>query len=239
MLKIRLQRIGRRNNPSYRIVVVDSRAAAKKGKPVELLGSYDTIRKKTALNKERVLYWMSRGAQVSDTVHNILVAESVIEGRKKNVLPKKSPVKKDSDDGAVAATASGGADVSGAEVSTDAPDAVVEQTVEPAEAEPTPATDVPTAEPAGETSAATESTPPTDVPTTPPTDVPTAEPAEAEPTPATDVPTAEPAEAEPTPATDVPTAEPEEVPIDEPPASTDTTKPSPATPAATNPSGEG
>ena len=99
MLKIRLQRIGRRNNPSYRVVVVDSQAAARKGKPVELLGTHDTIRKTTSLNNERILHWIGRGAQVSDTMHNILIKNGVIEGIKRNVLPKKSPVAKESEEG--------------------------------------------------------------------------------------------------------------------------------------------
>ena len=99
MLKIRLQRIGRRNNPSYRVVVVDSRAAAKKGKPVELLGTHDTIRKTTTLNDERIKHWISQGAQVSDTMHNILIKNGVIEGVKVNVLPKKSPIAKKKEQG--------------------------------------------------------------------------------------------------------------------------------------------
>ena len=91
MLKIRLKRIGRRNNPSYRVIVTDSRVAAKKGKPIELLGVYDTVRNKTELNKERIQYWMSEGAQPSDTMHNILIANGVIQGVKRNALPKKRP----------------------------------------------------------------------------------------------------------------------------------------------------
>ena len=98
MLKIRLQRIGRKNNPSYRVVVVDSKMAVKKGKPVELLGTYDTIRKMTVLNKERITYWISKGAQVSDTMHNILVVNGVIKGVKRNALPKKTPVQKEQKD---------------------------------------------------------------------------------------------------------------------------------------------
>lgn len=105
MLKIRLQRIGRRNNPSYRVVVVDSRSAAKKGKPVELLGTHDAIRKTTALDDERVKYWISQGAQVSDTMHNILIKNGVIEGVKVNVLPKKSPVTKEEESGGAEAAA--------------------------------------------------------------------------------------------------------------------------------------
>lgn len=107
MLKIRLQRIGRRNNPSYRVVVVDSTTAAKKGKPVELLGTHDTVRKQTSLNNERILYWMSQGAQVSDTMHNILIKNGVIEGVKINVLPKKNPIKKEESDESVAETSAG------------------------------------------------------------------------------------------------------------------------------------
>ena len=119
MLKIRLQRIGRRNDPSYRVVVVDSTAAARKGNPVELLGTHDAIRKKTALNNERVLYWMSQGAQVSGTMHNILIKNGVIEGVKVNVLPKKRPVKKEegsegADQGSVEAESEKEKDVSAA-----------------------------------------------------------------------------------------------------------------------------
>ena len=102
MLKIRLQRIGRRNNPSYRVVVVDAATAVKKGKPVELLGVHDTVRKVTKLNDDRIRYWLSHGAQVSDTMHNILIKNGVLEGVKINVLPKKSPTtkKKAQEDGA-------------------------------------------------------------------------------------------------------------------------------------------
>ena len=94
MLKIRLQRIGRRNNPSYRVVVTDSRRAANKGNIVELLGTHDTIRKQTTLKEDRIKYWISLGAQVSDTMNNILVKNAVIEGVMKNVLPRKTPIQK-------------------------------------------------------------------------------------------------------------------------------------------------
>ena len=123
MLKIRLQRIGRRNNPSYRVVVVDSRSAAKKGKPVELLGTHDAIRKTTVLDDERVKHWISQGAQVSDTMHNILIKNGVIEGVKVNVLPKKSPVAKEEQSGdAEAATDSAAPDAADAEKKDDAAD---------------------------------------------------------------------------------------------------------------------
>jgi small subunit ribosomal protein S16 len=93
MLKIRLQRTGRKNNAAFRVVLTDSKNSTKSGKFKEILGSYDLKKGEVSFKKERITYWMSNGAQVSDTVHNFLVKEKVIEGKKKNVLPKKSPTK--------------------------------------------------------------------------------------------------------------------------------------------------
>lgn len=95
MLKIRLKRVGRRNDPAFRIVVIDSHAGPKAGKDVERVGFYHPKTKEQEIDKERVEYWMSVGAQPSDTVYNMLVAARIIDGKKKNVLPKKSPVVKE------------------------------------------------------------------------------------------------------------------------------------------------
>jgi small subunit ribosomal protein S16 len=92
MLKMRLQRIGRKNNPSYRLIVTDSRNAASRGRSVDLLGSYEPKLGTIIIDKEKAKHWISKGVQPSDTVYNMLVAQGVIEGRKKNVLPKKSPI---------------------------------------------------------------------------------------------------------------------------------------------------
>lgn len=92
MLKMRLQRIGRKNNPSYRLIVTDSRNAASRGRSVDLLGSYEPKLGTITIDKEKAKHWISKGVQPSDTVYNMLVAQGVIEGRKKNVLPKKSPI---------------------------------------------------------------------------------------------------------------------------------------------------
>jgi len=96
MLKIRLQRVGRKNDPSFRIVVTDSKNGPKSGKFIEVLGSYNARYGKPSVKGDRVRHWISVGAGVSDTVHNILVSEKVIEGKKINVLPKKSPIKNES-----------------------------------------------------------------------------------------------------------------------------------------------
>ncbi|HEY4502692.1 MAG TPA: 30S ribosomal protein S16 [Candidatus Paceibacterota bacterium] len=96
MLKIRLQRIGRRNNPAFRVVVTESTRGPKSGNNIELLGSYNPHSKMVTLNADRILHWIKNGAQVSDTVHNILINEKIIQGTKKNVLPRKSPIVKES-----------------------------------------------------------------------------------------------------------------------------------------------
>ncbi|MBP9802817.1 MAG: 30S ribosomal protein S16 [Candidatus Pacebacteria bacterium] len=89
MLKIRLQRIGRKNEPSFRVVLTDSKNAAKSGKFLEIVGSYNPKAGETIFKTDRIKHWIKNGAQISDTVHNFLVSQKVIEGKKKNVLPKK------------------------------------------------------------------------------------------------------------------------------------------------------
>ena len=97
MLKIRLQRVGRKHEPSFRLVLTDSKNGPKSGKYNEVLGNYDVRRDNKAeqFDVAKIKYWMSKGAQVSDTVHNFLVEKKVIEGKKINKLPKKSPIKKE------------------------------------------------------------------------------------------------------------------------------------------------
>jgi len=95
MLKIRLQRVGRKHDPSFRIVLTDRRNATKSGKFLEVLGSYNARFGSPVIVADRVKHWIGMGAQPSDTVHNLLINEKVIEGKKVNVLPKKSPVKKE------------------------------------------------------------------------------------------------------------------------------------------------
>ena len=89
---MRLQRVGRRNDPSYRIVVTDKRTGPKSDKHVARLGSYNPKMDHIQLDKDAAKDWLSKGVQPSDTVYNILVGQGVVEGRKKNVLPKKSPI---------------------------------------------------------------------------------------------------------------------------------------------------
>jgi small subunit ribosomal protein S16 len=91
MLKIRLQRIGRKNDPAFRVVLTDSKNSTKSGRFKEIIGSYNPKSGEVIFKADRIKHWMSMGAQVSDTVHNFLVSQKLIEGKKKNVLSKKSP----------------------------------------------------------------------------------------------------------------------------------------------------
>ena len=94
MLKIRLQRIGRKNDPAFRVVLTDSKNSTKSGKFLEILGSYNLKKGEVIFKSDRIAHWMKNGAQVSDTVHNFLVHQKLLEGKKKNVLSRKSPTKK-------------------------------------------------------------------------------------------------------------------------------------------------
>lgn len=87
MLKIRMQRTGRINTPSYRIVVLEHASSPKAGKYVEKVGTYNPKSKERNLNTDRIKYWISVGAQPSATVHNMLVSLKIIDAKKINVLP--------------------------------------------------------------------------------------------------------------------------------------------------------
>jgi len=91
MLKIRLQRIGRKNDPAFRAVLTDSKNSTKSGKFLEVLGTYNPKAGLAEFKADRVKYWIGKGAQTSDTMHNFLIHQKIIEGKKKNVLSKKTP----------------------------------------------------------------------------------------------------------------------------------------------------
>ncbi|MES2315568.1 MAG: 30S ribosomal protein S16 [Patescibacteria group bacterium] len=94
MLKIRLQRIGRKNDPSFRAVLTDSKNSTKSGRFLEILGTYNPKAGEAKFETERMKHWISKGAQLSPTMHNFLVLQKAIEGKKINVLPKKKPTVK-------------------------------------------------------------------------------------------------------------------------------------------------
>ena len=97
MLIIRLQRTGRKHEPTFRVVLTDSKNGPQSGKYLENLGWYDTrIKNKPAqMDTERIKALVSKGAQLSVTLHNYLITQKVITGKKINALPKKTVQKKD------------------------------------------------------------------------------------------------------------------------------------------------
>ncbi len=81
MLIIRFNRTGKKNRVSYRLVLQEKTKAPGK-RHVEILGSHDPHTKTTILKKERILEWLKQGVQTSDVVHNLLLREGLIEGKK-------------------------------------------------------------------------------------------------------------------------------------------------------------
>jgi len=82
MLMIRLQRVGRTNDPSFRLVVTDKQNGPQSGKFLEVLGSYNARFGKAELKSERIKHWLTHGAQPSDTAKNILISHKLMEGDK-------------------------------------------------------------------------------------------------------------------------------------------------------------
>ena len=83
MLAIKLNRIGKKHQPTFRIVVAEKRSKMG-GKYVEDLGFWNPREKTVSVNKDRATYWIGVGAQPTDTVHNILVKGLVIKGKKRS-----------------------------------------------------------------------------------------------------------------------------------------------------------
>jgi small subunit ribosomal protein S16 len=83
MLAIRLFRVGKKKQPSYKIVVTNKQNPPQGGQFVEQVGFYNPLTNERTLKEDRIKYWLSVGAQASDTVHNMLITEKVIEGEKR------------------------------------------------------------------------------------------------------------------------------------------------------------
>jgi len=95
MITIRLFRIGKKKQPSYKIVVTDKKNPPSGGRFIDEVGFYNPITKERSVNGDKVKYWLSKGVSVSDTVHNLLVTEGILETKKKSKhnSPEKKEVK--------------------------------------------------------------------------------------------------------------------------------------------------
>lgn len=84
MLTIRLQRVGKTKHASYRLIISE-KARDTQDVYLELLGTFDPHAKEGGIKfkADRIKYWIDKGAETSDTVHNLLVESNIIEGKKK------------------------------------------------------------------------------------------------------------------------------------------------------------
>ncbi len=79
-VKLRLKRMGAKQKPFYRIVAADARSP-RDGRFIESVGTYDAVKNPAVvtLDKEKVMTWLSNGAQPTDTVRNILKSEGILK----------------------------------------------------------------------------------------------------------------------------------------------------------------
>ena len=84
MLMIKLSRFGKKKQPTFRLLVVE-KAKDPWGDFLENLGNYNPRTKKAELKVERIKYWLSVGAQPTDSVHNFLVTQSIISEKKRSI----------------------------------------------------------------------------------------------------------------------------------------------------------
>lgn len=96
MLTLRLSRMGKKKQPTYRLIVSE-KGRDPWGRALELLGTYNPRTKVALFKTDRITYWMSKGAQSSPTVWNLLVREKIVTGTVKNVVAKtkSNPPKKE------------------------------------------------------------------------------------------------------------------------------------------------
>lgn len=96
MLNIRMSRVGKKKQPTFRIIVTE-KGRDPWGKSREILGSYDPRSKKLAIAVDRVKHWLSVGATVTDSTWNLLLTNKIVEGKPRNVVAKlkSNPPKKE------------------------------------------------------------------------------------------------------------------------------------------------
>lgn len=87
MLAIKFKKIGKKHQPSFRIVVAEKRAKIG-GRYIEDLGWLNPKSKESDIRKERTAYWLKMGAQPTDTVYNLFVKNNIIKGKKRAVHAK-------------------------------------------------------------------------------------------------------------------------------------------------------
>ena len=138
---IRLQRIGRKNDPSFRIIVTDKRESTTSTRFADIVGTYQPKAGTIEIDAEKVKKWLKNGAKASPTVHNMLVTKKIIDAKKINVLPKNKIV------AALKVEADKKAAEKAAEDAKNAPAPVVEEVLAVEEVAPAAEEPAPVAEP--------------------------------------------------------------------------------------------
>ena len=87
MLTLRLQRLGKKQHPSYRLIVSEKKKDPQ-ARHVEILGVYNPTMNPKVIDfkADRINYWLSVGAQTSATVHNLLVTQGILKEKKRRVI---------------------------------------------------------------------------------------------------------------------------------------------------------
>ena len=94
MLAIRFKRVGRKHQPSFRVVIAEKRSK-RDGLSVDDIGFYNPITKEFGVKKERLEHWLKVGAKPTPTVHNLLVNHKLISGPKIKIKTKKGEPKQE------------------------------------------------------------------------------------------------------------------------------------------------
>lgn len=96
MLAIRLQRVGRKKQPLYRLVVSE-KTKDLYGNHLEILGQYNPHKKEAVLKEDRIKHWIEKGAQASPSANNLLINQGLVKGDKQKAvrITKKRAAKKE------------------------------------------------------------------------------------------------------------------------------------------------
>lgn len=81
MLTIKLSKLGKKNKKVFR-VIISEKGRDPYGNSLEILGAYDQFHKQLQVKKDRVNFWLDRGAQMTPTINNLFIAQGIIEGKK-------------------------------------------------------------------------------------------------------------------------------------------------------------
>lgn len=82
---MRLQRVGRKHEPTFRLVLTDSKNSTKSGRFQEVLGAYDPRRAIDTFNTERIMALVAQGVSLTGSVNNLLLKHGIIRGKKVHV----------------------------------------------------------------------------------------------------------------------------------------------------------